>query len=310
MNILIPHIEYLLQSHDCVIVPGIGAVLAHGVSAYYADEEGVWHSPKRVFSFNAELNRTDGLLASSVARREGISMDAAARSVNAAVDEMRAELEQSRSLSLGACGSLHMDAEGFMSFVPGDCAWLSPMTLWLPAFEMYPVTRASEMERVASSAIRRSLWPGRLMRAAQVAACAGLIFILGWVVMKNLTYNPAPQFATVGPVEALRPETVTRSQAPATLILATAPADEVIENRVVKPQRADAAYFLVIASLASDAEAQKFISQYPDINLGILEKDGRYRIYAASGASVAETNEAFSASGLASRFPTSWVCRR
>lgn len=313
MNTIIPHIEYLLQNHDCVIIPGIGALLAFGECAYYAEEEGIWHAPRRVVSFNPELSRSDGLIASSIARREDISIEAAAVKLNAAVKSMRAELESTRRLSLGAAGTLSIDSEGYFSFEPGECAWLSPTHMWLPDFAMSPVVRASEIERESQRERRMARLPFNLMKAAQVAACACVLVILGWVVAKNLSYNPEDQYATFAPTATLRASANSMQSAPATLILACAPADEQVENIVVdnslKPGPSHS-YFLVIASLATRGEAEKFISQNHELKLGILEKDGRFRIYAATGSSAAEAMDAFKESEAASRYPNSWVCRR
>lgn len=88
MNKLIPHIEYLLQSHDCVIIPGLGAVLAHGIPAFYDESRGVWVAPRRAVAFNPELSRTDGLLAASVARRDSLNIESATTVVRNEVDKM------------------------------------------------------------------------------------------------------------------------------------------------------------------------------------------------------------------------------
>ena len=67
---------------------------------------------------------------------------------------------------------------------------------------------------------------------------------------------------------------------------------------------------MVVASLASELEARKFVENSKDSSLGILEKDGRYRVYAAQGASVADVNALAAANGVSSRYPSAWVCRK
>lgn len=101
MNCLIPHIEYLLQYNDCVIVPVWARFLAHNMAPRYDEEEQMWHAPARVFSFNPALSRTDGMLASSIARREGISYDSATSIVRKEVEKMLASLDEKHELSLG-----------------------------------------------------------------------------------------------------------------------------------------------------------------------------------------------------------------
>lgn len=317
MKRLISHIEYLLQSHDCVIVPGIGAFLMHGISAYYSDDESVWYPPRGVVSFNPELSRTDGLLAASIARREEISIDAASRAVADGVAEMKYVLESTRNLRLSEIGALSIDEDGYLNFQPGSCAWLTPSLMWLPHFAMPVLPGASQREAAKGNEQRRALLPVQLMRVAQIAACACLFIVLGWVVMKNLTYSPENQFATIGPVETMRSASVPvsmgeTSDKPARLILASAPENEIIENIVVKPETPAPTdkYYVIVASLATRAEADKYLSQNKDLNLGILEKDGRFRIYAASGKEITDATASFRKSDAASRYTDFWVCRR
>lgn len=308
MNKLIPHIEYLLQIHDCVVVPGFGALLAHGEEAWYNEEANVWIAPRRIVSFNPDLSRTDGLLAASVARREDISIETASLTVEKAVREMRDKLESERQLSLGAAGTVKVDDEGYLNFVPYESEWLSPAFMWLPYVTMPRRSRNVVIPEV-TKIMRRSM-AERLRMVARAAACLALVVVLTWIVAKNLSYEPNPQFATIAPVEDLRREAALKAEEPVKVILTEAPDDEVIENVVVAHPKPEPTYFLIVASLASKSEADKFVSQFPDFNLGILEKDGRYRVYAAAGATVAEVAELGHADNLSASFPNSWVCRR
>lgn len=318
VNKLIPHIEYLLLDHDCVIVPGLGAILAHSVAPYYDVENECWTAPARVFSFNPALSRTDGLLAGSVARREGISVEAASAIVKKEAEEMLAVLDNDKHLTLGAVGSLDMDDEGLLSFTPGNALWLSPSCLWLPSINIKPLQRASELARIHEDIARKRDLPYFLRRCGQIAACIAVFVTLGWIAVQNLTYAPEEQFASMWPnVTGEQKSTVKGAEnSPVVLILSQAPKDEVIENipseNIVKSQGNVAAskkYFLIVASLASQEEANEFLRQNSDFNLGILAKDGRYRIYAASGNSIEEVTAASKEAGIASRYPNSWVCR-
>ena len=67
-------------------------------------------------------------------------------------------------------------------------------------------------------------------------------------------------------------------------------------------------YCLVVASLATQEEAERFIARNSKLQLGVLPKDGRYRVYAATGTTAAGAQSA--AAELADRYPDAWVCRR
>jgi len=317
VNKLINHLEYLLLSHDCVIIPGLGAVLAHGVPAFYDESREMWVAPSRVVSFNPELSRTDGLLAASIARRESISIDNAATTVRSIVDKMRKHLESSGSLSLGSVGMLEIADGNKLSFKPGIAPWLSPSCLWLPSFSARPLQSAAELaHRREASERREKLLPYILRRGSRIAAAAAILIAMGWIVVQNLTYAPKEQYASVAPITenviTLTPR-IAEPTSPVVLVLARAPKDEVIENIPASPRvnkEDKAKYYLIVASLASMAEAEKYVRQHSDINLGILAKDGRYRVYAASGNTFEEVFAASKHEEIASRYSSSWVCRR
>lgn len=355
MKSLIRHIEYLLQSHDCVIVPGLGAVLCHGESAVYDSATGCWKAPRRVLSFNPELSRTDGLLAMSVSRRDGISVEAAAARVATATAAMRSELESTGRLSLGSAGQLMRTPDGMLNYVPGTAAWLSPAMLWLPSFQLEELVSASTLaHEVARAEIRRNGWRTALRRVSVAASIVGGVLALAWVVRTAMPAAPAEQFASVGPVpESSVVELPGSNRTPLLLVVNSTPESEsvevadasesnestaapvaqeaipVTEAAPVAEEVAEAAkpvthepeeeaevrlnendrYFLIVASLASQAEADDYIKNHNNFNLGILTVDGRYRVYVATGQSSAAALAA-KRGNIARQYPDSWVCRR
>lgn len=340
MKNIVRHIEYLLQSHDCVIVPGLGAILAHGAEARYDEEAGRWVAPRRVLSFNPLLSRTDGLLAASVARRDKISIDKAAALVTDIVADMRRELETTGRLSLGHVGSLAATAHSTLAFETADTAWLSPRHLWLPTVNISRIKTASEVEhehQIEEEQTVRHDWRAALRRSAAVAACIALIAGIAWTVKTTLPDAPQQQTASVAP-SLLRSHSAdaevaapVEEAAPLVLVINRHDEAEDIAETSVKsvsatsdksemsdrsemsaPQaRLDESdkYVLVVASLHSLEEAHKYVNQHSDINLGILTVGGRFRVYAATGDTPAATLAA-KTGVIARRYPDSWVCRR
>ena len=304
-----------------MIVPGLGAVLAHGQAPYYSEEDGRWLAPRRVFSFNPELQRTDGLLAASVARRNEISIEAAGKLVAEESARLADTLRGEGHVSLGAVGSLSRDEDGYLSFTAGDPAWLSPSYMWLPDVNIVPLAHASMLDRYNRAKQARKQLPNLLMRIGKVAASIALLVALGWIAVQNLTYAPEEQYASVAPTQfAAKPTVAVDDSKPVVLVLAQAPKDESVEN--LKPQTApspkaivaapfvaDASYYLIVASLANQAEADKYVRENTDKHLGILAKDGRYRVYAASGNSWDELSALSQTDDFASRYPNAWICR-
>ncbi|MDE6290033.1 MAG: hypothetical protein K2M16_00735 [Muribaculaceae bacterium] len=125
MDILPLHIEYLLTRHDCVIVPGLGAFIATETEAYIDLEAGVIRPRRREIGFNSSVVTDDGLLAHSIARREGLAYEDARRMLTHLAERMTADLDNEGEVSLGMVGKLVKDSEGFISFQPRRSAILS-----------------------------------------------------------------------------------------------------------------------------------------------------------------------------------------
>ena len=69
-------------------------------------------------------------------------------------------------------------------------------------------------------------------------------------------------------------------------------------------------YCVVIASLTSKAQAERFIASTGNGSLRILEKDGKYRVYAATGSTYSEAHSIALRNGLLNRYNGTWICRR
>lgn len=297
------------MTHDCVIVPGIGALLAHRSPACYDEKARCWFPPVRAISFNPDLTRSDGLLAESLARRDGLSIDVAAAKVKSASESMRHELKTTGRLSFGSAGSLAMSVSGRMTFTPGDSVCLSPDLMWLPELAL-SIAKAEESgagRRIAIEAERRRR-SKRIWRTAAAAVCVAVFVALAWIVTNNISSLESIQFASVLPVENVTSSKSDGvfvgeiSQAPAAVVLAKEPEAPEPENQL------EGKFLLIVASLASQQEAMRFIEQYSDIRMDYVEANGKFRVYAAAGDTWAEAAAAAKRPDIAARFEATWVC--
>jgi len=301
------HIDYLLLHHSCVTLPGFGSLLRHGREATYDSSRRCWLPPMRTVSFNPDLTRTDGLLARSIARREGLSDSSAAKKVERGVGEIRRRLDAGNRVMLGHAGSLCFDSAGSLCFEP------APMRgAWLPEI---PVATADAGVHIAAAAAATRRPRGLVWRRmARAAACVAVIFALGWIVADNIRYGADRQFASVAPVH---PQSIVeqpgRADAPVVWhIRHHADASEAVEPRPVSTGTVTdgPGYYLVVASLASLDEARQFMAAYPGRNLAVLNSDGRFRVYIAKAGSAAPLYAASVSEDITRDFPSSWVCRR
>lgn len=211
------HIEYLITCHDCVIVPGWGAFIANSTPARILDEGtrvSVLLPPMRTISFNPSINHNDGLLVTSLMRREGLGYDVALQEIENQVGHLRRELETEGEVSLPKIGSftLNPEAPGPVFTPAPDSladapyfglprlrqALLPPLVVPASADEITEPLTATERYHLPTP-IRRGL-----RRGLRVAASVALLIGLGIVISTPITVDKSTgNFASVDPSAAL-----------------------------------------------------------------------------------------------------------
>lgn len=367
VNRTIRHIQYLLSQHDCVIIPGFGAMLARTIAAH-SDGNGRLIPPSRSYSFNPLLKDDDGMLVHSIARQSGLSYEQARAEVEKDVAEMRCILSRQGQLSIGRIGILTSKDE-LLEFFPSAVDCITPMASWRPVIQLVAtIERARDMRHQFEQTIERHVWRRRLATAARVAASVIVLLAVCIAVSTPVAVDEAyyaslyPEIGTATmsmPIQLKAPtvartvsaeERITEAVTPEASVAATtreaAKAAESIKVEVVsakaekavkseeprkKPGKAvgrknvsrsytelrfrdSDPYCLIVASLTTAEDAQKFIDdQYrvnPDMALAVLHKDGRYRVYAATGTSPNALQAQASDSRIARRYKGAWVCAR
>lgn len=117
MNELITHLEFLLHTHDCVIVPHFGGFILN-VTPIRKDDETTFEAPTCELVFNQELTYNDGLLVESFMKTAGVSFEVAYDHVEAGVKELKRALQESNMLEFGNLGTLQMNEEKRYIFTP------------------------------------------------------------------------------------------------------------------------------------------------------------------------------------------------
>ena len=133
------HIEILLLSNDCVIVPDLGGFMAHHIEARYDEEDKMFLPPQRTLGFNPQLKLNDSLLAQSYVEAYDISYPEAVRRIEAEVVELKQHLENEGCYELNDIGLLKVNDEGKLEFTPCEAGILTPELYGLSSFEMKPI---------------------------------------------------------------------------------------------------------------------------------------------------------------------------
>ena len=146
VNELERHIEILLLSNDCVIVPDFGGFMAHHVDARYDGRDDMFLPPLRTIGFNPQLKMNDSLLALSYVEAYDISYPDAISRIAEDVREVRAELEANGKYELTDIGTLYLNDNGNYNFEPCEAGLLTPDYYGLGGFEMRPLKGLSMLD--------------------------------------------------------------------------------------------------------------------------------------------------------------------
>lgn len=130
------HIEILLLSNDCVIVPRLGGFMAHNIEARYDEHEQMFLPPLRTLGFNPQLNINDSLLVQSYIEAYDISYPEALQRIEDEVEELKQHLQNEGSYELNDIGVLALNDDGNYVFTPCEAGILTPCLYGLSSVEM------------------------------------------------------------------------------------------------------------------------------------------------------------------------------
>lgn len=134
MNDLAKHIEALLVSNDCVIVPGLGGFIIHYTPAVWVEKDNVFLPPTRMTGFNARLKVNDGLLVQSYMSAHHLDFAKAAKLVEKDADELLSRLHAEGKVTLGNIGQLHLSIHNTLEFIPDTNPLCAPAFYGLESF--------------------------------------------------------------------------------------------------------------------------------------------------------------------------------
>ncbi|MGB5419455.1 SPOR domain-containing protein [Algibacter sp.] len=112
------YISDLLYRYECVTIPEFGAFLTQRVSATIEATTNTFHAPKKVVSFNEQIQQNDGLLAHYIADVEKIPFELANRKIAKRVKLLKSYLTQGETLTFKNIGDIVFNDEGKILFEP------------------------------------------------------------------------------------------------------------------------------------------------------------------------------------------------
>ena len=111
-------IKDLLYRNDCVIIPGFGAILSQRISAQIIEETNTFLPPNKELSFNARLERNDGLLVNYYSNSNNVSYNEALQTIEEFVKSLISQLNDSNKINFEGIGVFKFNEEKNITFTP------------------------------------------------------------------------------------------------------------------------------------------------------------------------------------------------
>ncbi|SFN46054.1 Sporulation related domain-containing protein [Bizionia echini] len=143
-----PYISDLLYRYECVTVPEFGSFLTRKTSATIHETTHAFYPPKKVLSFNEQIQENDGLLARYIADVEKIPYEEASKKIKKRVKYLKSYLVEGETIAFENIGSLSLNNEGKMLFEPSYSFNYLTDAFGLSQFTSPEVTRDLHKETV------------------------------------------------------------------------------------------------------------------------------------------------------------------
>lgn len=260
------HIAYLLTKHKQVIIPDFGAFVAFKVQDNQENRKGILSPPgKYSLIFNPEIIKDDGLLVHSIAKEKNISDGEALRLVYEYVDSLVDNLRAGQTVRFPWIGKIHLSGNRKIVFTPALNLSCNASGCGLDNFS-FPYLNENPAAGKRKKNRRRTVVYIMIAVTVLLSVWGALITLKPFHFPMNLIslpHIPAPVSETL-PVNSPGPAGVDST------------ASVAVDSVPAQPQ-----YFLIIASLTKEKEAEDmlehFISKGMD-SATIVHSDGRYRI--------------------------------
>lgn len=280
---MIEHIEYLMLSNDCVVVPGFGAFIAQYTSSNNCAQNSTFTSPKRSISFNASINHNDGLLANSIAKKASIPYAEALKQIEKSTTICRQALSDGSEVPFGRLGFFISNAEGHIEFIPFHHELANDDFFGLQSFS-FP-TLAERNAHVANEEtvsetysepeinIGRRNWFSH--KAVQIAASIVMLVCLTFALSTPIIVDkPTHQLATLNvPTPTMPKHKVVKTEEISLQKQVEAASEK-------KEANSNGRYAIIICSLKKQSQVAQYFQENKDINpANVIKKNGYYMIY-------------------------------
>ena len=285
MNEIALHIDFLLHTHDCIIVPGLGGFVVNETGV---EKNGLWglDAPAFELIFNSKLTYNDGLLAESLMKTNNISFTRATKLIESASQELRNRLMKSEEVEWDNLGIFKTNKENNIIFLPNK-AYVRPQFFGLTNARFKPAALAL----TSSSSNENAIPVKSIMRYVSTAIAVAVLFFL--VVVSYNNTSPVSQHAEIVSKPLIfgnnpsRMHTAKASQPAAFASTNNSPSAEA-NNTVTPAQSSTKKYYIVVGVYEVRDVAEKSLSRLKKqgfVNASMIERPTRLDVYSDSFSS-------------------------
>lgn len=347
MKSLVQHIRYLLTQHDCVIVPGWGALVVQHCAAEYGVNNTLL-PPRRWLSFNPLLTHNDGMLAHSLMRAERCSYEEAILTITEQVTMWRNEMKSGKNVVWDRIGRYEYQDNGAILFAEADdvevnasLSMLQPLSL-THLVDVLPALQDDDKESESASTATVITWRRQVWRAvASVAAIVVMMLcistpidnyeasndyaslVAGEILGYSTELQPVADVEELAVFQSVEKQAVVDGEA---FSVAEAVVEEEDDKAIDVVARGNSStapilssttlprYILVVGSLPTQSLAQKQIAEFQqsgiEDDIKIYESNGKYRLYIEGYDTMQQARKqlALLTSQTQSPFAGIWIC--
>ncbi|WP_405294786.1 SPOR domain-containing protein [Algibacter sp. Ld11] len=187
------YISDLLYRYECVTIPELGSFLTQPISATINETTNAFFPPKKVLSFNEQIQKNDGLLAHYIADVDKIPFEVANKKIAKLVTALKENLSEGETVNFKNIGDIVFNSEGKITFEPSYQLNYLTDAFGLSQFESPAVTRelykqeAERIEKVIPITVTSEKRQSRPY--LKYAAIAVIALTLGGFVASNFYVN-------------------------------------------------------------------------------------------------------------------------
>lgn len=297
--------------HDCVVVPGWGALIANNISSVskgcHIDR------PSRVIGFNSSITHNDGMLATSLSRRHDMTYEQSCKFIEDNITAFRQQLNAGVEVAFGHLGVFSLNNSGKMEFMPLSGVEMANEYYGLCDLE-FNVLSQQHLESEPAQIVPVFNWKERL----KVVSSAAAILALGILFSTPAIVNNTPQTASMVGVEikttpaqniAVKNASQTTQQDMRFELIDENKQDSQVESEFNEGMPGEGKYLLVINTCNKSRQAEKMIAHYAKRGIKAVEvQRGKYHHIVVARSD--DEKELLKAKELLpEKYRKAWVCK-